>query len=573
MTEAHRLDPSDPDAPKPGTDRLWLLIGCIGLWAWSAGLWDLWGPDETRYVQIAREVLRGHWLALTENGASYGQKPPLPFWMLAAMLKLHGGEISNWLVRLPSLFFATLTVLLTYDIGLKRLSRDAGWVAGWMMLTAPLLLAEAPSARLDVLMAGFVTLSLWAILARPADAPLGGGRVALHWLGLLGAFFIKGPLVFLIVWGVVIAEVWRLRSARPIGELKPLVGIPFLAVSIGVWLLALQAAAPGGYVGSMVNSATTSRLFDPKLHGQPFFYYLGVILGDGFAPWGFFLACAIFILIVDGKTANPDLQALRALLVWAFLPTVFLSLLSGKREQYLLAMLPAMALISGWYVDCRLWERAVPGGIRLGMTALAALAATAALVFAFMNFTGSATLQNAQFRTHPLQGLLLLGVAALMARLVIECLRLERWPQAVGILVAAILGGSVAVYGAVLPGMNASKSTRAFSQAIDARLKTLSQSGVQAPDGGGSGTGIVGPYVGAMGKAQRPQFQVYGHYTLVEVPSKAGALNDTAIKSLPPIIIGEPDDFADTSIVLDYLKYKQFEKTSKRLDAIEARVR
>ena len=70
--------------------QLGLLIAlCLGLWAWTCGLWDLWGPDEARYVQIAKELLpRRNWFLLTLHGQPYDEKPPLPFWMLAGMLKL-----------------------------------------------------------------------------------------------------------------------------------------------------------------------------------------------------------------------------------------------------------------------------------------------------------------------------------------------------------------------------------------------------------------------------------------------------------------------------------------------------
>lgn len=62
------------------------LLGGI-LWLTSSGMWDLRGPDEGRYVQIAKELLtRDNWLYLTVHGVPYDQKPPLAFWLFAPVL-------------------------------------------------------------------------------------------------------------------------------------------------------------------------------------------------------------------------------------------------------------------------------------------------------------------------------------------------------------------------------------------------------------------------------------------------------------------------------------------------------
>ena len=109
-------------------------------WATSCGSWDLWGNDEGRYVQVAKELLgRRNWLHLTLFGSNYDNKPPLAFWLFAGMLKLNGGAVSAWLVRLPAVVFGTLTVVLTYLIGAHCYGKRVGLLAGLMLASGPLI--------------------------------------------------------------------------------------------------------------------------------------------------------------------------------------------------------------------------------------------------------------------------------------------------------------------------------------------------------------------------------------------------------------------------------------------------
>lgn len=41
-------------------DFVFLTMIGMALWLWTCGLRDLWGEDESRYVQIAKELLTRH---------------------------------------------------------------------------------------------------------------------------------------------------------------------------------------------------------------------------------------------------------------------------------------------------------------------------------------------------------------------------------------------------------------------------------------------------------------------------------------------------------------------------------
>jgi 4-amino-4-deoxy-L-arabinose transferase len=70
-------------------------------------------PDETRYAQIAREMLEsGDWIVPRLAQTRYFEKPVLGYWFTAAAIKLFGEN--NFAVRLPSALAVGISALMIY---------------------------------------------------------------------------------------------------------------------------------------------------------------------------------------------------------------------------------------------------------------------------------------------------------------------------------------------------------------------------------------------------------------------------------------------------------------------------
>jgi 4-amino-4-deoxy-L-arabinose transferase-like glycosyltransferase len=116
--------------PQPWVQTALLLGFCLTLYCLNLGRWDLWKPDEPRYVQVAREMVTGgDWALMHLNGKMYTDKPPLFFWMIALSSYLWQG-FTSFSARFPSAFFGTLTVLLTFLIGRELYSSRMGFCPG-----------------------------------------------------------------------------------------------------------------------------------------------------------------------------------------------------------------------------------------------------------------------------------------------------------------------------------------------------------------------------------------------------------------------------------------------------------
>ncbi len=90
---------------------LWLLIYAAGMF--SPALLD---DVDTMHAEAAREMVARHdWVTLYIDGVRYLEKPPLPYWAVAASYKVFG--ISNWSTRLPLALSVLALLLATYALG------------------------------------------------------------------------------------------------------------------------------------------------------------------------------------------------------------------------------------------------------------------------------------------------------------------------------------------------------------------------------------------------------------------------------------------------------------------------
>src|SRR2546426_12500833 len=86
----------------------------------SCGWLGLIEPTETRYAEIAREMLAsGDWLIPRLNGIPHFHKPPLAYWSAASGMALLG--VNEWGARLGAALAAGVVIWCT-----ARMARPAG---------------------------------------------------------------------------------------------------------------------------------------------------------------------------------------------------------------------------------------------------------------------------------------------------------------------------------------------------------------------------------------------------------------------------------------------------------------
>ena len=326
----------------------------------------------------------------------------------------------------------------------------------------------------------------------------------------------------MIVLSALAGEAVASRSPRSLLRVRPVTGLLCLSALIGAWMLLQGRAAGSEFVATQVKGQTLERFFQGS-HEAPFWYYLPRLFTSIFLPWGVFLIPAALRLKRLGRQLPPGMGAL---LGWVLIPFLVLTLANGKRQSYLLPLLPAMALIVGWYLDrLRAEGKTYP---RLGRGMAMFLSIFGGLLIGAAVVLGIApTLLIRHGLASPRLGIVML--AFLGSAVVGFGLWLRRHagsPALIGVsLTGIMLTVGLLLFGVVNPALNPVKTTRPFSLMLGAMARE--QKSAQ---------------VGAIGRGTKPEYHVYGDYQVRDYEAKDIEQKQA---NLPPIFVGRNSDWDD----------------------------
>jgi 4-amino-4-deoxy-L-arabinose transferase-like glycosyltransferase len=355
----------DPLLEQPRTPLLVLGAALLG----TCGILGLFEPTETRYAEIAREMLEsGDWLVPRLDGIPHFHKPPLAYWAAATGMGLLG--VNGWGARLAVALVSLATLGLAGWIAARRFENLAvrghsvAWILGSMLLFAVLGRALAADPFLMMAVAGFWALSpsAWALAA----------------IGL--GFLAKGPVVFVhTVLPVLAAALWA-RDRRFLALLGPRKGWLVFALLALPWYLAVVITTPGlleYFLGNQIWGRYATAVHTRA--GPPWYFVL--VLLAGALPW----TAAMMAGLVRTWRERSDPEA-RLLLCWLVAPLIFFSFSGSKLPAYLLPSLPAAAILAARALESRAarWGAAVTlialavAAMALGGSMLARAAGSAA---------------------------------------------------------------------------------------------------------------------------------------------------------------------------------------------------
>lgn len=295
-------------------------------------------------------------------------KPPLPLWLMSASLGVFGeGELS---LRLPSVVFDTLTILLVFLLGLELFGETAaGLYAAALYAVNPLMIrlvsGRIPDDAPHALNVFFITCTayLFAVCARKnsravaalAGLSLGLGTLCMSAVALLG---LAAPIPLMISY----------RGVRGACKILPFALVPFLAAALP-WPLYARSRWPD--LWRHESALQLQHLFTAlDGHAHAWWWYLKILPVQygwpSLVAWAAVLACAV-------HAARARMPGARAALLWVALPYLFFSLIATKLYAYVCVAVPGMALLLGLGAAA-LWRQG-----RVGRAAVAAALLAVAL--------------------------------------------------------------------------------------------------------------------------------------------------------------------------------------------------
>lgn len=324
-----------------------LLLGLAAIFFFDLGGRSISSPDEGRYIQIPREMVEsGDYVLPRLNGILYFEKPPLFYWMEAAVIKVAG--ISEFSMRIWPALLGLAGCLMAYGVARRFYGRAAGLVAAGVLATSLLYYLLSRLIVIDMAVSTFMCAALFAFLLSSEEED---ERRAIWWAR-----------------GGHAAAACAVLSKGLIGMALPgLIGLVWIAM-IGRWSFMRRAFCPSGILIFFLIATPWHVLaalrnadflwfyfvhehwlrFTTTVHGryQPVWYFVPITLA-GFLPWTGYLWRAVKDALPSSWQERRTRPVELYLLLWPLIILVFFSLSDSKLPTYVLPVFPPIAVLIG----------------------------------------------------------------------------------------------------------------------------------------------------------------------------------------------------------------------------------
>ena len=327
-----------------------LIIGSL-TFLFDLGGRDLWEPDETRYATIAREMVQSrNWILPHLNGQIYAEKPPLFFWLVNLSTFFFGAnnEFTN---RFPSVLAGLITLLIAFLFGERLFNLRTGFLSSLILATCFLFPQFSRWMMLDSLFTLFFLLVLFYFYLGYEEEE--GRRRYYYLAGLFMGLGVltKGPVAYLAIPIFLIFAFFQ-KNLKKFWCRHLLWGCLLSVILVLIWWVPACWIGGKDYIHWILFKKVVGTYVGGGIHfhPQPFYFYF-IRFPLEFFPWIVFLPTAFIFGLRKGGDKRKEFLFVFVWFVFVFL---FFTFSIGKKDNYLLPLYPAAALMVG-----RLWDSGI----------------------------------------------------------------------------------------------------------------------------------------------------------------------------------------------------------------------
>ncbi|MCE3240020.1 MAG: dolichyl-phosphate-mannose-protein mannosyltransferase [Deltaproteobacteria bacterium] len=309
----------------------------------STAFFDKGEPREALAVQDI--VRRGEWLFPLKRATDIPSKPPLFHWSAASVSKVMG-RLDEFTTRLPSAFYATLGVIVIYLFGRNLFGAQIALLGGGILATTLIYTNQALTARVDMTLCFFMTLSLVIFYSLYRQILTGGFWYYVFYIALGIGVLAKGPLGILLP-GLVIGSFLALKKRWDlVSKLFFHPGVILTLLLVAGWYGIALTRGGEDFMDRQLLQENIERFAGGSGHSHPVYYYITYLFSQGL-PWSLFLPFLLWGWFKQSLLSDDDTLFLK---LWFVAMFAFFSISMGKRPVYLLPLYPALSLLMAvWF--------------------------------------------------------------------------------------------------------------------------------------------------------------------------------------------------------------------------------
>ena len=320
-----------------------ILTSFLGLWI------PVMNVDAAQYASMSREMAEtGSYLQVYNRGGDYLDKPPLLFWLSAALMQVFGAS-TLW-YKLPSFLFSVFAGYGIFRIATLNRNVEAGMYAALIWFTSQAWFLMTLDVRTDLLLTSCIALSVWQFEEWFASGKYKHTLFAGIFVGC--AMLAKGPL------GLVLPMVVVFVSALSKGKLKSLLhpvnwawvlvtALMLVPMCIGLWQ---QFESEGLYFFFWKQSFGRITGENEWQNGAgPFFLTQNLLWAV--LPWTYVLLLALWHIVRAALQKVSTIHGYGFMLAGIFFPLVSLSASRYQLPHYIFVALPYVAILCGVWLQ------------------------------------------------------------------------------------------------------------------------------------------------------------------------------------------------------------------------------
>lgn len=283
---------------------------------------------ESRNFITAREIIfNNEWLVTTLNGQYRFEKPPLPTWFTAIIMKLFNNFSDEWILRIPVALVSIILIFFIYRFvqeltDNKNLPFLVSFVAATTFMLIKVGSENAWDAYPYIFMFGSITYLLKSLKSKK------NLELIIAALLLAASLLSKGPIALYGMFLPFIASYIFIYKFKDISNNKIRISLYFLIgfLIASIWPIAMILENKDLFFSVMNKEKNTWS----NKHVKSFYFYLNYFLFMG--TWSFF---SVFAFFKKWKFKNNSEKQLFSLgIFWTILTFILLSFVKMKKERY-----------------------------------------------------------------------------------------------------------------------------------------------------------------------------------------------------------------------------------------------